>query len=171
MASLPKLADQPVNSDLDAPVVITFGNPSRGDDAIGPLVYAFLEKAQSEGILSSDIKLLTDFQLQIEQVTDLAGRKTVIFVDAARELGKPFVFLPVSPAMDEAVSTHKLSASRLLSIYEQVYAEPAPHAFILAIEAYQFELGAKISEAAESNFNEATKFLLRRLSGLTSQIA
>jgi len=63
-------------------LVLAVGNPSRGDDALGPML---LEALHAEGIDGDgQVELLGDFQLQIEHVIDLRGRRAVLFVDAAR---------------------------------------------------------------------------------------
>lgn len=63
-------------------LVLAVGNPSRGDDALGPML---LEALRAEGVEGNgQVELLGDFQLQIEHVIDLRGRRAVLFVDAAR---------------------------------------------------------------------------------------
>ena len=47
-------------------VVFAVGNPSRGDDALGPLLMAGLEQQDWPGV-----QLVSDFQLQIEHALDL----------------------------------------------------------------------------------------------------
>ncbi len=50
-----------------APVLIfTYGNPSRGDDALGLAMYDLLEKYKLETNKLENVDLLTDYQLQIE---------------------------------------------------------------------------------------------------------
>ncbi|HEB82952.1 MAG TPA: Ni/Fe hydrogenase, partial [Gammaproteobacteria bacterium] len=57
-----------------APILVfPFGNPSRGDDALGPAIYQLLGNKQQNVELQS-IDLLTDFQLQIEHSIDLENR-------------------------------------------------------------------------------------------------
>ena len=68
------MMQHPANPNL----IFTWGNPSRGDDALGPAMYDLL---QNEDI--SGVDLLTDFQLQIEHAIDLEGRERVLFVDAS----------------------------------------------------------------------------------------
>ena len=61
-----------------APILIfTYGNPSRGDDALGPAMYDLLVKHQRETSELGRVELLTDFQLQIEHAVDLQGRESV----------------------------------------------------------------------------------------------
>ncbi|MBL9110068.1 MAG: hypothetical protein JNM74_12375, partial [Myxococcales bacterium] len=50
-----------------APVlVIGIGNPSRGDDALGPAVVARLEELLRAELAGGQVETLVDFQLQIE---------------------------------------------------------------------------------------------------------
>ena len=67
-----------MNKEPSSTLIFTWGNPSRGDDAIGPQIYDLL---QQEPL--SDVDLLTDFQLQIEHAVDLENRQRVLFVDAS----------------------------------------------------------------------------------------
>ncbi len=55
-------------------VIFAVGNPSRGDDAIGPECYGRLEKLLKNEILAGSVELIEDFQLQIEHALDLQGR-------------------------------------------------------------------------------------------------
>jgi hydrogenase maturation protease len=68
---------------MPAPLlVIGIGNPSRGDDALGPLFIERVEILLADELARGQIELLTDFQLQLEHALDLAGRARVVFVDA-----------------------------------------------------------------------------------------
>ena len=72
---------------MTAPVVVfAVGNPSRGDDAIGPVICGRLEKwLENEG-LADQFELIEDFQLQIEHAMDLQGRQLALFIDAGADL-------------------------------------------------------------------------------------
>ena len=65
-----------------------YGNLSRGDDALGPLL---LEYAESHCDLDA-IEILSDFQLQIEHALDLENRRLVLFVDASVACANAFDF-------------------------------------------------------------------------------
>ena len=64
-------------------LVLGVGNPSRGDDALGPLFIERAAEALKERVAAGELELLTDFQLQIEHALDLEGRRRVVFVDAS----------------------------------------------------------------------------------------
>ncbi len=66
-----------VKPELPPVLVLAWGNPSRGDDAIGP---AFAQAVEAWCL--PGVEVLTDFQLQIEHSLDLSGRRCVLFVDA-----------------------------------------------------------------------------------------
>ncbi len=137
-------------------LIIGYGNPSRGDDALGPLALAALERHPAA---AGRIELLTDFQLQIELVTDMAGRERVIFIDADASLSQPFSFTPLQAQSGTLSTSHALAPASLLGVYAHFHACAAPPAFLLAIRGYQFELGAPLSGAARQNLDAAVQML------------
>jgi len=139
-------------------LVIGIGNPSRGDDALGPLLIECLERLNLVGV-----ELLTDFQLQVEYALDLQGRQEVVFVDASLDAPAPFTFTPVVAAADASYSSHELSPGALLHAYQKLFGEP-PAAFVLAIRGEAFELGEDLSEAASANLEAALGFITQRFS-------
>lgn len=134
--------------------IFGWGNPSRGDDALGPLLLERLEKGLPDGIA-----LISDFQLQIEHVTDMPEHSLLLFIDAAKDCPAPFQFTRLSAVRDRSYSSHSLSPEALLSVYQTVYRIPAPDAFLLAIAGYGFELGAPLSEQAQKNLDKAITFV------------
>ena len=142
-------------------LILACGNPSRGDDALGPLL---IERLSLDlDLARCGVETLTDFQLQIEHVLDLQGRKRVIFVDAAVGGPEPFTFLPLRPSPDASFSTHALAPSALLALFRQVNGQAPPPARLLAIRGYGFALGEPLSERASSNLDRALRFLTRLL--------
>jgi hydrogenase maturation protease len=139
-------------------LVIGIGNPSRGDDAIGPLA---IERLGALGL--PDTELLTDFQLQVEYALDLVGRREVVFIDAAASGPAPFSFQPAAPVADASATSHALSPAAVLDAYQRVTGAPLPLAFVLAVRGYQFELGAPLSGAAAANLDAALQMLVSRL--------
>jgi hydrogenase maturation protease len=142
-----------------APVlVIGIGNPSRGDDAIGPLA---IERLEALGLHHTE--LLTDFQLQVEHALDLVGRREVVFIDAAASGPEPFGFKPVIPAANASAITHALSPAAVLETFQRVTEAPLPAAFVLAVRGYGFELGTDLSVTAAANLDAALQMLISRL--------
>ena len=138
-------------------LIFTWGNPSRGDDAIGPRVHDLLSNEDLP-----DVDVLTDFQLQIEHSVDLDNRERVLFVDASVSAAAPFEFYRLKPAQDDSFTTHAMSPASLLATYQKAYHKKPPPAFMLSIRGYVFKLGLSISAEANGNLVEAVA-LIRQL--------
>ncbi|WP_305909255.1 hydrogenase maturation protease [Methylomarinum sp. Ch1-1] len=131
-----------------------YGNLSRGDDALGPLLLEFIERNMD----LSTIEILDDFQLQIEHALDLQGRQRVLFVDAAVNQEQAFVFSRLSPCKDESYSSHALSPTAVLHVYQSITGQTPPPAFLLSIQGVAFELGEALSVQAQANLQQACRF-------------
>jgi len=139
-------------------LVIAIGNPSRGDDALGPLIAERLEVLGLPGV-----EVLTDFQLQIEYALDLRGREEVIFVDSTVAGEAPFTFESIAPGDDTSVTTHALSPQALLAGYAKLTGEAPPRASVLAVRGRAFGLGEGLSAQALANLESGWAALRARL--------
>ena len=123
-------------------LVFGVGNPSRGDDALGPL---FVERLEAWSATAGDLPValasLTDFQWQIEHALDLVDIDVVVFVDASVSASPPFELAPLAAKYDATHSTHALSPACLLAVAERL-GQTAPEAWLLTIPGRAFELGA-----------------------------
>ena len=136
-------------------LIFGYGNLSRGDDALGPLL---LEHIESHCDLST-IELLTDFQLQIEHALDLEHRSLVLFVDASVACINSFDFSQLSAAKDKSYTTHAMSPAAVLAVYVSIKKQTPPPSFLLCIKAESMELGEALSSAAENNLQQACLFI------------
>jgi len=127
-----------------------YGNPGRGDDALGPDLVGDIEERNLEGIACQQ-----DMQLQVEHVADMAGCDRVLFVDADASCAEPWVFSEISAEKDDSYTSHAMSPVALLYAYRQVYGKNAPAAFLLRIRGYDFELGSPLSVQAAFNLSAA----------------
>ena len=148
-------------------LVFACGNPSRGDDALGP---EFLQRLEAElehplksEQISEQIELLTDFQFQIEHALDLHGRDRVIFVDASLSAKPPFEFKQIFAVRDNSFTTHSMSPEAVLDVYQTMYQEHSPACYVLSIRGDSFELGDSISPSAEYNLEQALEFIKQEL--------
>ncbi len=133
-----------------APLLIfAYGNPSRGDDALGPMLLERLEALNLPGI-----ELLTDFQLQVEHALDLQGREQVLFIDASVSCPPPFEFSRLFAVKDRSFTSHAMSPAALLQACQELYGE-VPPAWLLAVRGETFELGESLSTAAEAALEQA----------------
>lgn len=147
-------------------LVFGYGNLSRGDDAVGPLLLAYLEQHSD----LAQVELLTDFQLQIEHTLDLQERELVVFVDATVAGDKPFEFKPLTPCKDNSYTSHAMSPAALMQVFETVTGKTPPPCFLLSIKAESFELGDDLSDTAFKNLDLASCFADNLLSLPVSQI-
>ena len=139
---------------LSAPLLIFgYGNPSRGDDALGPLL---LERLEALNL--PHVELLTDFQLQVEHALDLHGREKVLFIDASVSCTAPYSFSHLQPQKDTSYSSHVMSPAAVLHAYQDMYGTP-PSAYLLEVRGKRFELGASLSPEASSNLDAAFSLL------------
>ena len=130
-------------------LVIAVGNPSRGDDALGPIL---LERLGGE---ADAVELLTDFQLQIEHALDVTARRAVLFVDAALPgtvNGAALTTIRADPRL--APASHALRPQAVLRVAAQLD-RAVPPAWLLAIEGASFELGDGLSATAERHLEAA----------------
>jgi hydrogenase maturation protease len=139
-----------------------YGNLSRGDDALGPLLLQYVENT----VCLDAIEILTDFQLQIEHALDLGNRTLVLFVDAAVSCNGAFDFTVLSPTRDNSYTTHAMSPSAVLVVYQQIKKQMPPPCFLLSIKGERFELGEGLSARAEQHLSIACQFVGQLLSNL-----
>ena len=134
-----------------------YGNPGRGDDALGPRFIEEIEKGRTYQKSTAHLECLTDFQLQIEHTEDLLNRDLVLFVDAHLTASAPFVFQRIQGDPIPHFSTHALSPQSLIALHEAIHGK-APPSFLLGIRGESFDLGAPLSRIAENHLLEALKF-------------
>lgn len=134
-------------------LILGYGNPGRGDDALGPELVDAIEAEALPGI-----ECQHDMQLQVEYVTDLQDRDLILFVDADASCPEPFHFSQIFAEKDDSYTSHAMTPHAVLHAYKQVFGVNAPPSFLLRIRGYQFELGESLSEEATGNLNAATSF-------------
>lgn len=144
-------------------LVLAWGNPSRGDDALGPLLAERLLAHAETVSLIDRVEVLTDFQLQVEHALDLVGRERVLFVDAALDLAEPFTVRSLQPARGGGIGSHALAPEAVLQVYQDLHGQPPPPAMLLAIRASAFELGAAPSVQALKDLEQAVAWVCRWL--------
>ena len=149
-------------------LVFGYGNPSRGDDALGPALIQRLMDLQTEGLPAArtqlqGVELLTDFQLQPEHALDLAGREAVFLVDADASMDAPYRLEPILTDQAPSYTTHEMSPGALLWVYARIGLGSPPPSFLLRIRGFRFDLGSPLSPGARDNLELALAFLLTRL--------
>jgi hydrogenase maturation protease len=143
-----------------------YGNLSRGDDALGPLL---LEYAETHCDLDA-VEILSDFQLQIEHALDLENRDVVLFVDASVTCVDAYDFTVLEPVRDKSYTTHAMSPAAVLDVYQEIKKQTPPPCFLLSIKGEKFELGEGLSVNAEQHLAQACQFAGQLLGNLDSAI-
>lgn len=151
-----------------APVVVfAIGNPSRGDDAIGPLLAERLSQhlAQRDPAAEQAVEVIVDQQLVVEHVLDLVGRQRVLFVDAAAQAAAPVSLTALKPLPAPVVTSHRVSPADLLGLFQAHMQAAPPPAELLAVVGDGFELGAPLSAEGLERLEAAWARLLAWVGG------
>ncbi|MCD4779121.1 MAG: hydrogenase maturation protease [Candidatus Omnitrophica bacterium] len=140
-------------------LLIGYGNPGRLDDGLGPAVAAAVEK-----LALPNVTIESDYQLTVEDASQIAEHDIVIFCDAAVSGAEPFDFFEIAPKKDDiSFSTHSIDPSAVLGLACTLF-QAKTKAYVLAIRGYDFnEFGEKLSDKAQNNLLDAFKFLEKRL--------
>ena len=144
----------------DPVLVIALGNPSRGDDALGPRLAERLVAAALPGV-----EVLCDFQLQVEHALDLEGRLRVVFVDAGAGTPAPYGLRRV--VADEAWrhTSHSLSPEAVLATWARLRNDSPPPCWVLCVRGEHFGLGEELSEPAARHLEAAWPVLAGLVAG------
>lgn len=151
-------------------LIIAWGNPSRGDDAVGPLLAERLRVHAAARLPPGHLDVLVDFQLQVEHALDLVGRARVLFIDAAVGLTAPYTVRPLQPARTR-LDSHALPPEAVLHVCRDLLGHALPAATLLAIRATAFELGSPPSARALADLALAEAWARRWLHGAIAPAA
>lgn len=145
---------------MTAPVLVFgWGNPSRGDDALGPLFVERIEALRLPGV-----ECLTDFQLQVEHALDLKGRERVLFVDASVETAA-IAAMRIQAMRDTSFTTHAISPQSVMQTFIDIEQTEPPPCWLLGIGGRSFELGEPLSADAAANLEAALTWAADWLAG------
>ncbi len=137
-------------------LIIGYGNPGRQDDGLGPGMIAELAKNYND---SSHLQLRDVYQLTVDDALLVCEFERVVFVDAARTLDEPFIFLPIEASDQNAFGTHSLSPQGVLELAQTLY-QAAPKAYLMAIQGFEFDdFEEALSIQATANLAQAKHFL------------
>ena len=147
---------------MSAPILfLGWGNPSRGDDAIGPLLCERLTHLLTRPDLSElvgRIEVQQDFQLQIEDASDIADRALVVFIDASVSSPAPFTFSVVQPEQDASFTSHALSPQAVVAVTCKIFGT-TPLCYQMAVRGESFALGEGLSASAALHLEAAWQAL------------
>ena len=144
-----------MNSALTPFVILACGNPSRGDDALGPLLLERLAGWLEAERIAENFDLIEDFQLQIEHALDLTGRQAALFIDAGQDTPAPYTLTTGFPDDTPGHSTHAITPGAVLAVYRRIVGGAPPPASILCVRGESYELGEGLSVAASERLELA----------------
>lgn len=136
--------DPPSSIETPATVVIGYGNPLRGDDAVGRKAAAVVESWQLP-----HVRVLSVQQLTPELAELLAVAEMAVFVDAGPATENEAVSVTrIWPAHSSSSLGHVSDPTGLLALAQVIYGR-CPPAWCILVPATSFEFGAGLSSAAE----------------------
>jgi hydrogenase maturation protease len=133
-----------------------YGNPSRGDDGLGPALVAALE---AYGL--ADLDLDANFQLSLEDAQAITGYRTVIFADAAAQGPGPFTFERITASEDAAIgwTSHSVKPQQVVTLASRLF-HCEVDAYALAIRGHVFgDFCEELSKEAQANLSQALAFV------------
>lgn len=130
------------------PLIIGYGSPLRGDDAVG---YLAAERLGGMAV----------HQLTPELADDIARAAGVIFIDAADAAGVAGQIHEhtVTPSSGSTAFTHHCTPESLLAMARDLYGH-APAATLYTITAESFAFGAPLTPAVQSALDRLLARLL-----------
>jgi hydrogenase maturation protease len=130
-------------------LIIGYGSPIRGDDAIGPLVADRLAEMSADGGLPDGVEVQARHILTAELVEDMQRAGRVIFLDAAADLPAGQVSRrPLAPdATAMSTMAHFHDPRELLAWCEALYGE-APEAWLVSAGGAEWDYASYTLSAA-----------------------
>lgn len=143
-------------------LIYGYGNPGRRDDGLG---IAFAEQMGNwaKKSMSYPITIETNYQLNIEDAELISHYDTVIFADASQETMDSFALTPIEPAQNTVEFTmHAVAPGYVVHLCQNLF-QKTPHAFLLHIKGYEWEMAESLSKAARNNLNLALEHMQNML--------
>jgi hydrogenase maturation protease len=136
-------------------LILAWGNPGRGDDAVGLVIAESLE-----GCVGGQVEIQCFHQLGPELSEDVAAVDHVIFIDAHEQPAwADIVVREVDPAADYTPDSHSSGPEELLALAKALY-HRRPRGTLVAARAYDTTFGAPLSAKTQALVAEAHKAVL-----------
>jgi hydrogenase maturation protease len=129
-------------------LVIGYGSELHGDDGAGPAAVRAIDEWRPEGVRTKIVHQLTP---EIAEI--LSHARSVLFIDASTAV-RVATLRPVEPDASDDFNPHASSPESILALSKALY-DRCPSAWLAAIPASNFELGAPLSEATAKGISDA----------------
>lgn len=142
-------------------LIYGYGNPGRQDDGLGNAFVQRLEEwVNNEQITGFEFD--SNYQLNIEDAANIAGKDLVIFVDASEEDIEDFILTPIDESAKVTFTTHAASPGYIVNLCREMY-NGAPDSYLLHIKGYEWEFREGLSERAILNLEKALESMQAQL--------
>jgi hydrogenase maturation protease len=142
-------------------LIYGYGNPGRQDDGLGNAFIQRLEKwAEQEQLEGFEFD--SNYQLNIEDAANIAGKDLVVFVDASEEQIDDFILTPVNSTTEVSFTTHAASPGYIVNLCRELYNE-IPATYLLHIKGYEWEFKEGLSAGANNNLEKSLEDLKDKL--------
>ena len=135
-------------------IVFAWGNESRGDDGIGPLLARRLLELERSALV-----VVEDHQLNIEHVTDFVDDTPLLFIDASISIASGIMVERIGASGNGNFSTHAISPQALLNVYREATGNEPPPAYLLHVAGKSFGLGESLGDTGAAAAESAWAFL------------
>lgn len=136
--------------------MIGYGNPLRGDDAVGQVIAERVAAWEIPGVDARAVHQLTP-----ELAESLASAAYAIFVDARAECTRGawpedahITMRPLAPRRTDSPLGHTAAPEGLLALAQSVYGR-CPPAWCIDVPAAQFDFGSDLSPQAQAGTQTA----------------
>jgi hydrogenase maturation protease len=141
-------------------LVIGYGNPGRQDDGLGPAAIEAIDAMNLPGIETS-----SNYQLMIEDASDIAVCAGVVFIDASKTGDEPYTVAPVVPAINvSCFASHVVPPELVMGLCREIYGR-SPPAHLVGIRGYEFAFSEGLTGGARANLAFAVARLRVLLDG------
>ncbi len=139
-------------------LIYAYGNPGRQDDGLGNAVIELMEVWKQKKQLDY-LYLDANYQLNVEDATEMHDKDLVIFIDASMEddIGE-YGITKVYPSDKLEFSMHATSPGYIVYLSEHIYG-CSPPTYLMHIKGYEWVFNEPMTKKAEQNLYKALNCL------------
>jgi hydrogenase maturation protease len=148
-------------------LILGYGNPLRGDDALGPQV---AEELAARFEADDRITVQTIHQLTLDLAETLANFSLILLVDVrnAEPVGEIFT-QKIQPSQNlPQPFSHYLDPAELLGVCQILY-NALPEMILTGVNATNFEVGTPISTAVRASYPQLIAHIISVLAGVLGE--
>jgi len=142
-------------------LIFGYGNPGWQDDGLGVAIAERIE-GWARQVSQTNIEVDSNYQLNIEDASNISEHDIVYFIDASKEDIDSFIIEEVSPSVKIEFTTHSASPGFILDLCHKIYRK-YPQVYLLHIKGYEWEFMEEMTEKAKNNLEQAFQFLKKKI--------